>query len=65
MLYAGRTTEQIEHLAHHAFRGEVWEKAVTYVRQAGEKGCARSANREAVRYFEQALERTNTCSGES
>ena len=25
MLYADRTTEQVEHLAHHAFRGEVWE----------------------------------------
>ena len=56
MLYADRTTEQIEHLAHHAFRGEVWEKAVTYLRQAGKKAAARSANREAVAYFEQALE---------
>ena len=56
MLYAGGTTEQMEHLAHHAFRGEVWEKAVTYLRQAGKKAAARSANREAVTYFEQALE---------
>ena len=55
MLYADRTTEQIEHLAHHAFRGEVWDKAVTYLRQAGKKAAARSANREAVAYFEQAL----------
>ena len=37
MLYADRTTEQVEHLAHHAFRGEVWNKAVTYLRQAGQK----------------------------
>ena len=51
-----RTTEQIEHLAHHAFRGEVWDKAVTYLRQAGKKAAARSADREAVVYFEQALE---------
>ena len=56
MLYADRTTEQIEHLAHHAFRGEVWEKAVIYLRQAGEKAAARSADREAAAYFEQALE---------
>ena len=56
MLYADRTTEQIEHLAHHAFRGEVWEKAVTYLRQAGKKAAARSADREAATYFEQALE---------
>jgi class 3 adenylate cyclase/tetratricopeptide (TPR) repeat protein len=55
MLYADRTTEQIEHLAHHAFRGEVWEKAVTYLRQAGKKAAARSADREAAAYFEQAL----------
>jgi class 3 adenylate cyclase/tetratricopeptide (TPR) repeat protein len=56
MLYAGRATEQIEHLAHHAFRGEVWDKAVTYLRQAGKKAAARSADRESVAYFEQALE---------
>jgi tetratricopeptide (TPR) repeat protein len=36
-------------------RGEVWDKAVTYCRQAGEKTLARSAHREAVVYFEQAL----------
>jgi class 3 adenylate cyclase/tetratricopeptide (TPR) repeat protein len=54
-LYADRATEQIEHLAHHAFRGEVWEKAVTYLRQAGKKAAARSADREAAAYFEQAL----------
>ena len=56
MLYADRATEQVEHLAHHAFRGEVWEKAIIYLRQAGKKAAARSANREAVTYFEQALE---------
>jgi len=55
MLYVDRTTEQIEHLAHHALRGEVWEKAVTYLRQAGNKAAARSADREAAAYFEQAL----------
>ena len=55
MLYADRTTEQIEHLAHHAFRGELWEKAVTYLRQAGVKAAGRSADREAVGFFDQAL----------
>ena len=54
-LYAERLTEHIERLAHHAFRGELWDKAVTYLRQAGAKAFARSANREAVAYFEQAL----------
>jgi len=36
-------------------RGELWEQAVTYFRQAGAKAFARSANREAVTCFEQAL----------
>jgi DNA-binding NtrC family response regulator/tetratricopeptide (TPR) repeat protein/class 3 adenylate cyclase len=46
---------QVERLAHHALRGEVWDKALVYCRQAGEKALARSAYREAVGYFEQAL----------
>ena len=54
-LYADRLTEHVERLAHHAVRGEVWEKAVTYLRQAGAKAFARSANREAATCFEQAL----------
>ncbi len=54
-LYPDRLAEQVERLAHHAVRGEVWEKAVAYLRQAGTKADARSANREALAYFEQAL----------
>ena len=50
-----RVAEQVERLAHHALRGEVWDKALVYCRQAGEKALARSAHREAVGYFEQAL----------
>jgi class 3 adenylate cyclase/tetratricopeptide (TPR) repeat protein len=50
-----RVAEQVERLAHHALRAEVWDKAVAYCRQAGEKVMARSAYREAVAYFEQAL----------
>jgi class 3 adenylate cyclase/tetratricopeptide (TPR) repeat protein len=55
-LYVDRISEQVERLAHHALRGELWNKAVLYLRQAGQKAAARSANREAVTYFEQALE---------
>src|SRR5712692_8193272 len=51
-----RVAEQVERLAHHALRGEVWAKAVTYCQQAGEKALARSAHREAVGSFEQALQ---------
>src|SRR5262249_8939722 len=54
-LYTDRVVEQVERLAHHAVRGEVWDKAVAYCRQAGVKAVARSANREAVTCFEQAL----------
>jgi tetratricopeptide (TPR) repeat protein len=54
-VYAGRLAEHVEQLAHHALRGEVWDKAVTYFRQAGAKAAVRSAYREAVTCFEQAL----------
>ena len=54
-LAGDRLAEQVERLAHHALRGEVWDKALAYCRQAGEKAMARSAYREAVGYFEQAL----------
>jgi len=42
-------------LAHHTLRGERWDKAVGYCRQVGEQAVARSAHREAVAAFEQAL----------
>ena len=54
-LSSDRLVEHIERLAHHALRGQVWEKAVTYLRQAGAKALSRSGYREAVTCFEQAL----------
>jgi len=54
-LYPDRRTEQVERLAHHAVRAEMWEAAEAYLRQAGSKALARSANREAAAYLEQAL----------
>jgi len=53
--YPDRLSEYVERLAHHALRGEMWEQAVPYLRQAGVKALRRSANREAVTCFEQAL----------
>jgi class 3 adenylate cyclase/tetratricopeptide (TPR) repeat protein len=50
-----RVAEQVERLAPHALRGEVWDKALAYFRQAGEKSLARSAHQEALASFEQAL----------
>ena len=55
-LYPDRLAEQVELLAHHAFHGEVWDKAVSYSRQAGAKAANRSAHSEAVTYLQQALE---------
>jgi predicted ATPase len=51
MLAAPRRSDALDQLAHHALRGEVWDKALAYCRQAGEKALARSASREAVEYF--------------
>ena len=53
--YADRLAEHVDRLAHHAFLGEDWAKAVTYLQQAGAKAFARSVHREAVRCFEDAL----------
>jgi tetratricopeptide (TPR) repeat protein len=54
-LAGDQLAEQVERLAHHALRGEMWDKALAYSRQAGEKAMARSAYREAVGYVERAL----------
>jgi class 3 adenylate cyclase/tetratricopeptide (TPR) repeat protein len=54
-LSGDRLSEQVERLAYHALRGEVWDKALVYFRRAGAIAAARSAYREAVAYFEQAL----------
>jgi class 3 adenylate cyclase/tetratricopeptide (TPR) repeat protein len=54
-LHRNRLGEQIERLAHHALRGELREKAVSYLRQAGLKAGARSALLDARTWFEQAL----------
>jgi class 3 adenylate cyclase len=48
--------DQVERLAHHALRGEVWSKAVTYCQRAGARAYNRAAFREAVAPFEQALQ---------
>jgi predicted ATPase len=53
--YPDRLLEHVERLAHHAIRGEAWEKAAVYARQAGQRAVARSANHDAVAQFEQAL----------
>ena len=49
-LAGDQMAEQVERLAHHALRGEVWDKALAYCRQAG-KAMERSAYSEAVGYL--------------
>jgi tetratricopeptide (TPR) repeat protein len=54
-LYSDRQAEEVERLAYHAERGEVWEKALAYGSQAGRKAAQRSAHRQAAASFDQAL----------
>ena len=60
-LHRDRLGEHIERLAHHALRGELREKAVDYLRQAGGKAAARSALQDARAWFERALGALETC----
>jgi class 3 adenylate cyclase/tetratricopeptide (TPR) repeat protein len=55
-LASERAAEQVERLAHHALRGEVWGKAVAYCQQASTRAHDRAAFREAVAAFDQAIE---------
>jgi DNA-binding NtrC family response regulator/tetratricopeptide (TPR) repeat protein len=54
-LHPDRLAEHIERLAHHAVRGEAWERAFAYLRQAGTRAAARSPDWAAVAWFEHAL----------
>ena len=47
-----RVAEQMERLAHHALRGEVWDKAVAYGRRAGARAVDRAAFRQAATCYE-------------
>ena len=53
---ADKLLDHIETLAHHAFHGEIWDKAVFYLKEAGKKAVSRSSFRNAVHWYEQALE---------
>jgi class 3 adenylate cyclase/predicted ATPase len=55
-VYSERLAEQVERLAHHSVRGEVWDKAVEYLHQAASKAAARCTYKEAESYFKQALQ---------
>jgi class 3 adenylate cyclase/tetratricopeptide (TPR) repeat protein len=51
-----RVAEQVDRLAYHALRGEVWDKVVLYSHQAGTWAVGRSAYAQAGAYFDQALD---------
>jgi tetratricopeptide (TPR) repeat protein len=53
--HATRLVDQTERLAHHAFLGEVWDRAAGYCREAGARTLARMASWESVSFFERAL----------
>jgi len=57
-LQGDRLGEQVERLAHHALRAELWDKALLYGRQAGGKAMARWALRDAGTHLERALAAT-------
>ncbi len=46
---------EVDRLAHHAIRGEAWDRAMAYAHRAGEQAAARSALQEAASWFEQAI----------
>jgi tetratricopeptide (TPR) repeat protein len=52
--WPGRIGEHVERLADHSFRGEAWERAFAYGREAGRKATARSAYRQALAILERA-----------
>ena len=53
--FADRLADHVEMVAYHAERGEVWDKAARYLREAGVKASERLAYREAHDCFERAL----------
>ena len=53
--HGDRFHEQVEALAHHAFRGEQWEKAVRYARLAGDEAGARSAHPQVIELYTRAI----------
>jgi class 3 adenylate cyclase/tetratricopeptide (TPR) repeat protein len=48
--------DHVEKVAHHAFRGELWEKSVVYLRQAGAKAISHSGFAAALSSYDQAFQ---------
>ncbi len=54
-LYADRLSQHVERLAYHALKGEVWDRAVTYLREVGMRAAMRSAYGEWLTSFDEAF----------
>ena len=55
-IYAERLEEFYEMLAYHFVQGEVWDRAVIYLRKAGEQAMKKSAYVEAMAHLRKGLE---------
>jgi class 3 adenylate cyclase/tetratricopeptide (TPR) repeat protein len=55
-LFADRLDELTERLADHALRGEIWDAAASYALKAGDRAIARWSWREAIVFFDNAIE---------
>jgi tetratricopeptide (TPR) repeat protein len=55
-VYPNRLPEHLEALGRHAVGGEIWAKAVTYLRQAGIAAAMRSAYRDSTSWHRSALD---------
>jgi tetratricopeptide (TPR) repeat protein len=53
--YPERANSDVDELGHHAFHGQLWERACGYLHRAGLKALTRSAYHDAAARFEQAL----------
>ena len=65
VLYPDRRAEDAATLAHHAVRGEVWDKAVDYLREAGAHAFARGSVEGSLACYDQALTHTDRLVGSS
>jgi class 3 adenylate cyclase/tetratricopeptide (TPR) repeat protein len=54
--WAGREQEKIELLAHHAERGELWDRAARYLYQAGERAYAQARYQAGASFYQAAVE---------
>jgi DNA-binding SARP family transcriptional activator/predicted ATPase/ABC-type thiamine transport system ATPase subunit len=54
-VYRNRLDEQVEHLAHHALAGDLWDQAVHYLFRAADKAIQRSAHLQAAELLNRGL----------